>query len=133
MKKSFAFVLALALIAFPAIVAAQNFTYVNNWLNQGIYWLRLAITVIMILMTVFFLFNVFKYIQNKDATKSADLKNAMLRGMVGLFVAVAVWGIIKIGASILGINNIDQAGQAPINVTCPPGLRYSSATGTCER
>ncbi|MFZ4499881.1 MAG: hypothetical protein ACOYMZ_00075 [Minisyncoccia bacterium] len=130
MKKSVLFTIALtALMVIPAVALAQNFTYVNNWLNQALYWLRLAITVVMIAMTLFFLWTVFQFISAKDPAKAKEKRELMINGIIGLFVSVAVWGIIRIAGSVLGVdvNNIDRTPA----VTCPPGMFYSRATGTC--
>jgi hypothetical protein len=51
MKKTIFNASALTALLVPAMAFAQgapNFTYVNSWLNQALYWLRLSITVIMI-------------------------------------------------------------------------------------
>jgi len=129
MKKSVFNFSALTALLMPAMAFAQtaNFTYVNSWLNQGLYWLRLSITVIMILMTVFFLINVLRFIMNKDAGKTAELRQTMINGLIGLFVSVAVWGIISLAGNISGVNTTTSSP----NVTCPPGLDYNTATGTC--
>ena len=132
MKKTIFNVSGLTALLLPAIAFAQqaNFNYVNSWLNQGLYWLRLSITVIMILMTIFFLVNVLRFIMNKDPSKAADLRKIMINGLIGLFVSVAVWGIINLAGSITGINTTTSGNQSP-GVTCPPGLSYNSGTGTC--
>ncbi len=129
MKKAVFNFSALTALLMPAMAFAQtaNFTYVNSWLNQGLYWLRLSITVIMILMTVFFLINVLRFIMNKDAGKTAELRQTMINGLIGLFVSVAVWGIISLAGNISGVNTTTSSP----NVTCPPGLDYNTATGTC--
>jgi len=132
MKKIVAYVLPLVILV-PALALAQNFTYVNNWLNQGIYWLRLAITIFMFLMTFFFLFTGFQFISSKDANKQKDARSRMIQGMIGLFVAVAVWGIIRIAGNVLGINTADPNASRPVGITCPPGLVYSTLSGTCQR
>ena len=126
MKKAIFNVSALTTLLLPAFAFAQDFTYVNSWLTQGLTWLRLSITVITILMTVFFLYNVLRFIMNKDATKTADLRKAMINGLIGLFISVAVWGIIGLASRVTGVNN-----NASPNITCPPGLAYNTSTGTC--
>jgi uncharacterized protein YqgC (DUF456 family) len=133
MKKIAAYILPALIVLVPVVALAQtpNFGYVNSWLNQAIYWLRLAITVIMILMTFVFLYNVFRFIMNKDASKVAEYRGAMIRGLIGLFVAVAVWGIIRIAGNLVGV---DVNNQSPTpGITCPPGMRYIQQSGTCER
>ncbi len=130
MKKTFAFILGAALVLAPAVALAQNFTYVNNWVNQLLYWLRLAITVVMIAMTLYFLVNVFKFVQNKEGSKAEDLRKGVINGLIGLFIAVAVWGIIRIAGNVLGVN-VDTSNQLTPGVTCPPGLMYNPTTRTC--
>lgn len=130
MKKSALFTIGLtALLVIPAIASAQNFTYVNNWLNQALYWLRLSITVLMIAMTLFFLVGVFNYIREQKPDEAAKKKQIMWNGLLGLFISVAVWGLIRIAGTVIGVD-VNNNNTTP-NVTCPPGMRYSTSTGTC--
>ncbi len=125
MKKTlFVFLSALAL---PLVAAAQQFnpTYVDRVVGVGQRWLGTAVTILMILMTIWFLWSVFKFIGEKDATKMKDRKKQMINGLIGLFVAVAVWGIIRIATNIFGINPDAQN----FGITCPPG--YESAGSGC--
>jgi hypothetical protein len=56
---------------------------------------------------------------NTDAGKTAELKGAMIRGLIGLFISVAVWGIIDLASNITGVTT----GNNPqTTITCPPGL-----------
>jgi uncharacterized membrane protein YbhN (UPF0104 family) len=133
MKKTLAFLLAVALIIVPALAMAQttpNFNYITSWFTQATYWLRLAITVIMILMTFWFLLNVFRFIMEKDSGKVAERRSAMVRGLIGLFIAVAVWGIIRIAGSVFGVDTENRY-QTP-GITCPPGTAYDSGSATCR-
>jgi uncharacterized protein YacL len=134
MKKSIAFILGLS--AFPALALAQTvtpqFAYTDRVIGQGQYYLGLAVTILMILMTVWFLISVFNFIREKDAAKMKDRKKQMINGLIGLFVAVAVWGIIRIASSIVGINDANNASP---NLTCPPGYRPGTGVnaGICVR
>ncbi len=126
MKKAIFNVTALSALLVPALALAQNFNYVDSWVTEGITLLRLAITVITILMTVYFLVSVLRFIMNKDPSKSADFRKVMINGLIGLFVAAAVWGIIGLAT------NITQTGNAGTGqVTCPPGLYFQPNTGLC--
>jgi hypothetical protein len=127
MKKAIFNVSALSTLLVPAVAFAQNFNYINSFVGQGLIYLRLAVTVLTILMTVYFLYNVLRFIMNTDATKVADLRKAMINGLIGLFVATAVWGIIRLAGSVTGV---DTMSGSPA-VTCPPGLNYNPAAGTC--
>ncbi|MBY0328723.1 pilin [Patescibacteria group bacterium] len=131
MKKSALFALTLPVLsAIPMVALAQNFTYVNNWLNQALYWLRLSITVLMIAMMLFFLISVFRFIAEKDPKESEVKKKTMINGIIGLFVAVAVWGLIRIAGDVIGVDT-ENVKQTPA-VTCPPGMTYDRGTGTCR-
>ena len=117
----------------PAIAGAQstpNFQYLDSWFNKAQSYLNISITVVMILMTLFFLINIFRLISNKDATKAKDLKQNVYNGLLGLFLAVAVWGIINLAANILGVQTGNGAAHT-VDLTCPPGFVYSSISGTC--
>ncbi len=133
MKKTVFNVSALTALLVPAMAFAQapNFNYVDRWVNQLIYWLRLSITVVMILMTVFFLYNVLRFIMDKGEKPedTANKRKTMINGLIGLFISVAVWGIINLAGSIAGVDT-NQQGVSP-NITCPPGLQYIPRTGIC--
>ncbi len=116
MKKSALISFSTALLV-PMFAFAQNFNYVTNVINTGELWLNKAITIIMVLMTLWFLISVFRYIAEKDPGKLADRRKVMLNGLIGLFVAVSVWGIIKIAGSIVGTDGQNT----PVQITCPPG------------
>jgi uncharacterized membrane protein YfcA len=130
MKKAVFNFSALTALLVPALAFAQtpSFNYVNSWLSEGEYWLRESITIITILLTVFFLYNVLRFVMNKDPAKSADLRKIMINGLIGLFISVAVWGIIGLASSITGVGGNQQSAQ----VTCPPGETYVTADHICE-
>jgi hypothetical protein len=120
MKKAIFNVSALTAFLMPAMASAQaNFRYVDSIVTPALYYLRLSITVITILMTVFFLYNVLRFIMNTKAEDTPKLKQTMINGLIGLFVAAAVWGIIDLASNITGVN----VGNNPqVTITCPPGL-----------
>ena len=132
MKKIFTFG-SLGLLLAPAVVMAQNpnVGYVDFWVNNLQYYLTRGITIIMVVMTLWFLWGVFKFIGEKDPTKIKDRRKQMINGLIGLFVAVAVWGIIRIAGRILGVDTTNTNTYQP-GLTCPPGTVYSPATRTCR-
>lgn len=104
----------------PVFAFAQNVTYIDNWIYNATKWLNTAVTVIMVVMTLWFLISVFRFIANKDPNKTADYRKIMINGLIGLFVAVAVWGIIRLAANIFDV----RLGNDPqSSITCPPGFR----------
>lgn len=109
----------------PLFAMAQNFDYPDKFIKKGTEWLTQAISVIMILMTVWFLINVFRYVAEKDPGKLADKRKTMLNGLIGLFIAVSVWGIIKIAQNVFNTDSNTQ-----VQIVCPPGAR--PVAGKCQ-
>ncbi len=132
MKKSVLASLGTALMA-PAVALAQwtvtsgtpNTGYVDTWLTKAIGWLSQSITIIMVLMTVWFLISVLRYVMEKDPGKLKDKRKTMMSGLLGLFIAVSVWGIIQIAGTIFGTRN-----AVTPDLTCPPGTVVDT-TGNC--
>ncbi len=112
----------------PALTFAQDTSYVDFWIGRGKGWLSMALTIIMVLMTLFFLWSVFKYVSEKDAGKLPEHRKRIWNGLIGLFIAVAVWGIVNIAARTLGT---DVRNTTP-GLTCPPGSFYNYVTHVCN-
>jgi hypothetical protein len=130
MKKTIFNVSALTALLTPALAFAQtpNFNYIDSTISAGEGWLGEAVTILMILMTIFFLYSVLRFIMNKDAAKSAELRSLMINGLIGLFVAVGVWGIIHLAGNITGVNTTNPTTQS--SITCPPG--FDQVNGLCQ-
>ena len=54
---------------------------------------------------VVFLWGVFKFIRSSEQKDKQESKQFIFMGLIGLFVMVSVWGIIKILNTTLGINS----------------------------
>ena len=130
MKKAIFNVSALTALFTPALALAQtpNFGYLDTTISHGEFWLRDAVTILMVVMTIFFLWSVLRFIRNTDASKAAELRGLMINGLIGLFVAVGVWGIIHLAGSVTGVNTSQPDQQNAL--TCPPG--YSQVNGICQ-
>lgn len=129
MKKIVISLLTLALLAVPAIALAQlggprpNFNYANDTISQIIIWSQRAVTFLMVIATLWFIWTVIGYIRVKEAKESEEKKKAMIRGIIGLAVIVGIWGIVRILTTSLGIGT----GSLPTNeVACPPGMVYDN-------
>ncbi len=53
---------------------------------------------------VVFLWGVFKFIRSSDQKDKAESKQFIYMGLIGLFVMVSVWGIIKVAATTFGLD-----------------------------
>lgn len=133
MKKIVISLFVLALLCLPAVVSAQlggpqpNFDYANSTIDQIVIWSQRAVTFLMIAATLYFIWTVIGYIRVKDAKESEENKKAMIRGIIGLFVIVAIWGIVRVLATTLGVN-----GTNTVTPACPPGLAYDPIYRVCK-
>ncbi len=119
----------LAFLVAPATALAQSqgvpdFGYVDTWVGKLLQFGQQLTTFLMIFATLWFIWVVIKYIRSKEAKDAEENKKAVVRGVIGLFVIVAIWGIVKLLASTLGVSTGNNAG---INVPCPPGMTYSTS------
>ncbi|MBU3925662.1 hypothetical protein KJ763_00635 [Patescibacteria group bacterium] len=91
------------LVAFsPAIAMAADINSILSTI-QGI--VNTIIPILMLVAFVLFLWGVVKFIfAGGDETKRKDAKNYIIYGLIGLFVMVAVWGIIEVVTNSFGIN-----------------------------
>ena len=117
---------AFTALVLPAIASAQNFFYISNWIGNIKVWLSQAVTIAMILITLFFIVSVIRYIRAKDAADVEEKRHLMIQSLIGLFVAVSVWGIIGLAGAILGTDN--YYGNNPTSI-CRPGT--TNVAGKC--
>ena len=93
---------AISAIIVPMVAFAQA----NDLLGNVSRVLRLIIPVLMVLATVIFVFGVVMYvIAGGDEDKLSTAKGYIIAGIIGLFVMVAVWGIVQALAGTLGLTN----------------------------
>ncbi len=89
---------ALPFVAFaqaPANNLTGLITFAGDILNR-------LIPVLIALALVIFFWGLVKYIRSG---KAAGGKDIMIAGLVGLFIMVSVWGIIRIAQNTLGVSN----------------------------
>ncbi len=94
------------LFALPLIASAQvpsnNLQGLIRWLGDT---LNMLIPVLIALALVAFFWGLVKYIWGGGGEGASDGKGIMIAGLVGLFIMVSVWGIIKLAQNTLGVNN----------------------------
>lgn len=131
MKKLFISVLGLVGILVPAVASAQvpDFTYTDRWIIQILSLSQKAVTFLMVLATIFFIYSVIRFIMDKgdDAKATGAKKGAMFRGIIGLAVIVGIWGIVRIITTTLGVS-VNTTAPAP----CPPGMAYDTINKVCR-
>lgn len=129
MKKIFA---ALALFFAPVLASAQwfqnnpNASYIESLFGGARSILGLVVPILVTLATIYFIWAVFQFIKGKDEATRKEARGKMIAGIIGLFVIVSVWGIIRLLGFTLGI----QQGGVQGSVPCPPGMSYQG--GRCQ-
>lgn len=85
----------------------------------------------MVIATIYFLISVIRFIMDKGdkAEATTAKKKAMGNGIIGLFVMVGIWGIIRIISSTLGVGG---GSLNPASVPCPPGQSYDAINRICR-
>lgn len=104
----------LLVISFTSISYAQDSTQCSaialKSLLDILIWVKCSIVVALIplifaLAFLFFLWGVFKFISATDSKTKQESQKVIWWGIIGLFVMVSVWGIIKILGDTLGIES----------------------------
>lgn len=113
---------SLGLVAFPAVaLAADAFSIVAVLANI----LQFIIPVLITLAVVYFIWGVIQYTLSGDEEKKKDARNKIIGGLIGLFVIVAFWGIIRL------ITNTFDVGPEQLNENAIPCIPNPSAGIIC--
>ena len=107
---------AVTAFALPLVTFAQNnanlgtFTSLAKSLGGLV---NILIGVAFTLIVLAFFWGLAKYVANADDQEARDQgKNIMIGGVIALFIASSIWGIISILQSEFGIND-DNEGEVP--------------------
>jgi hypothetical protein len=107
-----------ALFAFPLLVSAQN--TVNSVQDAGAFIIGLinnvAVPVVFALAFIVFIWGVFQVFILGGTNEEAKEKGRalMLWGLIGFFVMVSVWGLVRILTGTVGLtNNVPSYPTAP--------------------
>ncbi|MDZ4226471.1 MAG: hypothetical protein U1C66_03195 [Patescibacteria group bacterium] len=76
----------------------------------------MAIPILIGVALLFFFWGLVQYIRKPGGGEEkggADGKKIMIAGLVGLFIMVSVWGIIRLGQQVLRLENESQAPTSP--------------------
>ena len=70
-----------------------------------------SITKILIALALaFFIYGVVKFITSKDADNKSAAKQVLVTGVIGLFLAVSVWGLVGVIQQTFGVGSGAQVG-----------------------
>jgi uncharacterized membrane protein len=77
---------------------------VSGFLSKLSGWLVVLVTIVIAIGLLTFLWGVVGYITaGADEEKRGQARNLMIYGIIGLFVMVAVWGLVYLVGSIIGV------------------------------
>ncbi|MCD5390215.1 MAG: pilin, partial [Candidatus Pacebacteria bacterium] len=60
---------------------------------------------------VYFIFGVIRYVIAGDADKKEEAKSVIVRGVIGLFFILSIWGVIVMLQNTLGLKNMQVTDQ----------------------
>ena len=122
MKKNTSFLGKVAMLGgalMPALVFAQGkITTFEGLVNKFISIIKYVVPLIFAIALVAFLWGVFQYFFS-GAEKKEEAKDFLLYGIIGLFIMVSVWGLVRILTGTFLLEN------APPNL---PGLGAGSSS-----
>jgi uncharacterized membrane protein len=106
---------AIAVIIAPAVTFAADAFSIITVINKI---LATVIPVLITLAVVYFIWGVIQYTVSTDEEKKKKARGAIIQGLIGLFVIIAFWGIIRLITNTFGVGP-EQLNQS--NIPCIPG------------
>lgn len=98
-----------AAFAFPLVASAQGVTDLRSLIGFAGDILNRVIPILIVLALVAFFWGVVMYVWKRDA----GAMQVMAAGLIGLFVMVSVWGIVRIAQNTFGVANSGGPSSIP--------------------
>jgi hypothetical protein len=100
LKKVVAYVLPVG-----AMLPSLAFAQANAWSILGVVQsiFNVLIPLLITLGVIYFIWGVIKYITAKDEGEQAEARKVMVSGIIGLFVIVAIWGLVGVITNTFGV------------------------------
>ncbi len=118
MKNKFAFVGSLAVsLILPVVALAQTASinsaclgtttvgFIGLVCNVIRPMLNIAIPLLIIVATIYFIWGVVKFIMTSDPEEKSQARNVMIQGIIGFVVIFALWGIVSLVMHTFGVDN----------------------------
>jgi hypothetical protein len=113
MKKFIPFGIALSFA--PLLVSAADAFSILTVVNQI---LATLIPILITLAVVYFIWGVIQYTVSTDEEAKKKARSKIVMGLIGLFVIIAFWGIIRLITNTFGVGPVQlQRNEIP----CIPG------------
>jgi small neutral amino acid transporter SnatA (MarC family) len=119
MKK---FGIAIASFAFPLIAGAQtastapNLGYFETLIKEIGDIFNVALPIIIAGGVVYFVYGIAVYVMSGDDGAKEKAKDKIIYGIVGLFVMISVWGLVRLLGNITGINTAANNTAPTVNI-----------------
>ncbi len=88
--------------------------------------LNYIIPVLITLAVVYFIWGVIEYTMSTDEDKKKDARSKIIAGLIGLFVIIAFWGIIRL------VTNTFNVGPEQLNQNAIPCIPNTALGITCS-
>ena len=115
MKKFISFSVLAGSIAAPMFAFAADAFSIITVINKI---LATIIPVLITLAVVYFIWGIIQYTLASDEEKKKKARGMIIQGLIGLFVIVAFWGIIRLVTNTFGVGPEQLNSNA---IPCIPG------------
>jgi uncharacterized membrane protein YidH (DUF202 family) len=118
MKKFIAFATASGAVLAPMLAFAQTGAQLYTILGIVQNIINIIIPILITAGIAYFIYGVVSYVSSKDEEKRKEARQIMIYGVIGLFVIVSIWGLIRSLGSATGVQ---QGGTGCIVNPALPG------------
>ena len=117
MKKIISFGIGLGVVAPFVAFAADAFSIIAKVTQI----LSVIIPLLITLAVVYFIWGVIQYTVSSDEEKKKKARGMIIQGLIGLFVIIAFWGIIRLITNTFGVGP-EQLNSNAIPCIPAPGV-----------
>lgn len=114
MKKFISTLGAVAVGLLPLAALAQSAIQVTTILTQVLTVLNIIVPIVLGLLVIYFIYGLIKYVTAKDDEAKKEGRSIMIYGIIGIFVAASIWGLVALIATFTGVG---QGGSIPTQYT----------------
>lgn len=103
----------------PAVSFAQTLTNIDDVASKATRIGNLVIEIAISIAVIWIIINVIKYLIAGGEEERAKGGNAILYGVIGLFVILSIWGLVAILTNSFRTNNFRPTNEINTNVHIP--------------
>ena len=107
-------ILTILAVSFPALASAQTITDVNSLTYKLTNIGNVILELLIAFAVIYIVFNVIRFIMQKDDTERSAIRTSILWGIVGLAVIVSIWGLVRILTNTFRVDNNAPVNQYPV-------------------